>query len=29
VGMVNAVLDKLARDYRAGDLAKPAPSREG
>ncbi len=29
VGMVNAVLDKLARDYRADDLAKPAPSREG
>ncbi|MCU0818652.1 MAG: transcription antitermination factor NusB [Beijerinckiaceae bacterium] len=29
VGMVNAVLDKLARDYRAEDLAKPAPTREG
>jgi transcription termination factor NusB len=29
VGMVNAVLDKLARDYRAEDLAKSAPAREG
>jgi N utilization substance protein B len=28
VGMVNAVLDRLARDYRAEDLAKPAPPRE-
>lgn len=28
VGMVNAVLDKLARDLRADDLARPAPVAE-